>query len=46
VFGSFQSVRVCSGISLVEPDDPVWEWRRRMLDAYGGLASKALAYAG
>jgi glutathione S-transferase len=46
VFGSFQSVRVCSDIALVEPGDPVWEWRRRMLDAYDRLAGKALAYPG
>jgi glutathione S-transferase len=45
VFGAFQSVRARSDIALVEPDDPVWEWRRRMLDAYDGLAGKALACA-
>jgi glutathione S-transferase len=45
VFGSFQSVRVCSDISLVEPDDAVWEWQRRMLDAYDGLVAKARACA-
>jgi hypothetical protein len=36
---------VCSDIPLVEPDDAVWEWQRRMLDAYDGLAGKAKASA-
>ena len=45
VFGAFQSARVCSDISLVEPDDLLCEWRHRMLDAYDGLAGKALACA-
>jgi glutathione S-transferase len=43
VFGAFQWARVCSDIPLVEPNDPVCEWRQRMLDAYGGLAAKAIA---
>ena len=43
VFGAFQWARVCSDIPLVEPHDPVCEWRQRMLDAYDGLAAKAVA---
>lgn len=43
VFGAFQWARVCSDIPLVETGDPVCEWRQRMLDAYEGLAGKAVA---
>jgi glutathione S-transferase len=43
VFGPFQSARACSDIPLVEPNGPICEWRQRMLDAYDGLAGKALA---
>lgn len=43
VFGAFQWARVCSDIPLVELHDPVCEWRQRMLDAYDGLAAKAIA---
>lgn len=43
VFGAFQWARVCSDIPLVEPHGPICEWRQRMLNAYGGLAAKALA---
>jgi hypothetical protein len=42
---AFQLARVCSDISLVEPNDPVWERRQRRLDVYDGLAGKALACA-
>jgi len=38
VFGAFQWARVCSPFRLLEADDPVAEWRGRMLDLFGGLA--------
>ena len=43
VFGAFQWARVCSDIPLVEPHDPVCDWRQRILGAYDGLAAKAIA---
>jgi len=45
LFGAFQWARVVSPIRLLEPDDPVYAWRERMLDLYDGLARKAKAYA-
>jgi glutathione S-transferase len=41
VFGSFQWARAISPVALVEAGDPVFEWRKRLLDAFGGLARKA-----
>lgn len=41
VFGSFMWARCVSPIRLLAPDDPVYAWRERMLDAYGGLARSA-----
>jgi glutathione S-transferase len=38
VFGAFQWARVCSPLLLLAADDPVAEWRGRMLDLFGGLA--------
>ncbi|MBV1798242.1 glutathione S-transferase family protein [Siccirubricoccus sp. G192] len=38
VFGAFQWARVCSPFPLLAADDPVAEWRSRMLDLFGGLA--------
>ncbi len=38
VFGAFQWARVCSAFELLEPGDPVAEWRERVLDLHGGLA--------
>jgi glutathione S-transferase len=37
-FGAFQWARVCSPFPLLAADDPVAEWRGRMLDLFGGLA--------
>jgi hypothetical protein len=28
-------------VSLVETGDPVFEWRERLLDAFGGFARRA-----
>jgi len=44
VFGGFQFARCVSPRALLEPSDPVYGWRRRMLEAFGGMAGKALGY--
>jgi len=41
VFGLFQWARVVSPKTLLQPDDPVYAWRERLLDAYDGLARTA-----
>jgi len=41
VFGSFQWARAVSPVALVEAGDPVFEWRERLLDAFGGFARRA-----
>ncbi len=41
VFGSFQWARAVSPVALVEVGDPVFEWRERLLDGFGGLARNA-----
>lgn len=38
VMGAFMWARGASPLRLLTEDDPVWSWRERMLDAYGGLA--------
>jgi glutathione S-transferase len=38
VFGGFQWARVASAFPLLLSDDPVFRWRDRLLDAFGGLA--------
>ena len=35
-FGALQWLRICSGMSMLEKDDPVTEWFERMLDLYDG----------
>lgn len=44
LFGPFQWARAVSPVRLLEPDDPVYAWRERMLDLHGGLARKANGY--
>ncbi len=44
LFGPFQWARVMSPKRLLEPDDPTFAWRERMLDLHGGLARNALGY--
>lgn len=41
VFGSFQWVRTVTDFAVLAPDDPVFAWHERMLDAYDGLARRA-----
>jgi glutathione S-transferase len=44
LFGPFQWARAVSALRLLEPDDPVFAWRERMLDLHGGLARNAKGY--
>jgi glutathione S-transferase len=44
VFGGFQWARCTSPAQLLAEDDPVFAWRRRLLDAFDGLAGKAPGY--
>ncbi|MGV7212828.1 glutathione S-transferase family protein [Bradyrhizobium sp. UFLA05-112] len=41
VFGGFQWARVVSPFKLLEADDPVYAWREKLLDAFGGMARKS-----
>jgi glutathione S-transferase len=45
IFGGFQWARCVSAFPLLAQDDAVYAWRERMLDAYGGIARAAPAYA-
>jgi glutathione S-transferase len=45
VFGAFQWARVISPYRLVEPGDPVDDWRCRMLDLFDGLGRNVPAYS-
>jgi glutathione S-transferase len=38
LFGPFQWARVMSPKRLLDPEDPIFAWRERMLDLHGGLA--------
>ena len=44
LFGPFQWARTMSPIRLLEPDDPVYAWRERMLGLHDGYAGKAKGY--
>lgn len=44
LFGAFQWPRVMSPVKLLQSDDPVYAWRERMFDLYGGLARKVRAF--
>lgn len=44
LFGAFMWARTVSPQRLLEPDDPVYEWRERMLDLWDGYARKAKGY--
>jgi glutathione S-transferase len=44
LFGTFQWARCVSPVRLLEPDDPVYAWRERMLDLFGGYARAAKGY--
>jgi glutathione S-transferase len=44
VFGAFQWARSISPLRLLEPDDPIYAWRERMLDLFGAYAREAKGY--
>jgi glutathione S-transferase len=44
LFGVFQWARAVSPTRLLEPDDPVYAWRERVLDLFGGYAREAKGY--
>ena len=44
LFGAFQWARVMSPTRLLEPDDPVYAWRERLLKLHDGYAWKAKGY--
>ena len=46
VFGTFQWARSVSPLRLLEPDDPMFKWRERMLDLFGGYARESKGYPG
>jgi glutathione S-transferase len=46
VFGAFMWARSISDFELVAADDPVFAWRGRMLDLYGGLGRQSPGYGG
>jgi glutathione S-transferase len=41
VFGMMMWARCISPVELLEPEDPVFSWRDRLLDAFGGMARTA-----
>lgn len=45
LFGGFQWARVTSPFALLTHDDPVYAWRERLLDAFGGIARNSPGYA-
>ena len=44
LLGVFQWARVMSPTRLLEPDDPLYAWRERMLDLFDGYARAAKGY--
>ena len=44
LFGVFQWGRVMSPKRLLEPDDPLFAWRERMLDLWGGYGRQAKGF--
>ncbi len=41
VFGPFQWARLTSSFELLMPDDTIYAWREKMLDAFGGMARQS-----
>lgn len=44
LFGPFQWARAVSPARLLEPDDPMYAWRERMLDLFGGMPRRTRGY--
>jgi len=45
VFGAFQWARCISDFSLLQTEDPICEWRKKMLGLHDGFAGKAVGYS-
>jgi glutathione S-transferase len=45
VFGGFQWARATSAFKLLKDDDPIYAWREKLLDAFGGMARNSPGYA-
>ena len=45
MFGPFQWARIVSPFKLLKEDDPVYAWREKLFDAFGGMARNAPGYA-
>ena len=45
VFGAFQWARCISDFSLLQREDPIFEWRNKMLGLHDGLAGNAVGYS-
>lgn len=45
VFGPFQWARIVSPFKLLKEDDPVYAWREKLFDAFGGMARNVPGYA-
>jgi glutathione S-transferase len=45
VFGPFQWARATSPFKLLKEDDPIYAWRERLLDAFGGMARNSPGFA-
>ena len=43
LMGTCQWIRIVSPCRIIQPDDPVHEWRERMLGLFGGMAADATA---
>ncbi|MGQ0509631.1 MAG: glutathione S-transferase N-terminal domain-containing protein [Betaproteobacteria bacterium] len=44
LFGPFQWARAVSPVRLLEPDDPMYAWRERMLDLFDGMPRQTRGY--
>ena len=44
LFGPFQWARAMSPVRLLEPDDPMYAWRERMLDLFDGMPRSTRGY--
>lgn len=45
MFGGFQWARATSAFQLLAPEDAIYAWREKLLDAFGGLARQSRGYA-
>ena len=44
MFGGFQWARATSAFQLLAPEDAIYAWREKLLDAFGGLARRSPGY--